>query len=90
MHRPASLFQIALIFVLVTVSTVAADTQSGARSVGEIILGTDPVGNPLPDFTGMTLSGEEVDSLKMRGSVLLISLWGVGCWSCLEELTPAF
>ena len=91
MHRPAVFFQAALIFVFVITSTAAAEKQPGTKSdpvksVGEIILGTDPVGNPLPDFTGVTISGEEVDSSEMRGTVLLINLWGINCWSCLEEM----
>ncbi len=91
MHRPAFLFQAALIFVFVITSTAAAEKQSGmksdaAKSVGEIILGTDPVGNPLSDFTSLTISGEEVDSSDMRGTVLLVNLWGINCWSCLEEM----
>lgn len=55
------------------------------RSAG-FVVGEDPVGQPLVDFEGVTVDGRVVSTEEMRGKVLLISLWGINCGSCIDEM----
>ncbi len=48
--------------------------------------GDGMVGNAVPAFSALTISGDRVDPASCRGKVLLIQLWGVNCASCLEEM----
>ncbi|GBE15694.1 thiol-disulfide oxidoreductase ResA [bacterium BMS3Abin14] len=54
--------------------------------MAEIVIGEDPVGKPLKNFSGVTVDGKKVSSTDMRGKVLLIELWGLNCGSCIEEM----
>ena len=55
-------------------------------NISEFVIGEDPVGKPLVDFSGVTVDGREVSSELMRGRVLLVTLWGINCGSCLDEM----
>lgn len=56
------------------------------KEMAKIVIGEDPVGKPLKDFSGVTVDGQNVSSTDMRGKVLLIDLWSVNCGSCLDEM----
>ncbi len=47
------------------------------------------VGNPAPDFTLTTFSGEEITLSEQRGKVVIVNFWGSWCEPCKREM-PAF
>ncbi|NOY86032.1 MAG: TlpA family protein disulfide reductase [Deltaproteobacteria bacterium] len=64
----------------------ADPSEQKRKEMAELVIGEDPVGKPLKDFSGVTVDGQNVSSTDMRGKVLLIDLWGVNCGSCLDEM----
>jgi peroxiredoxin len=47
------------------------------------------VGNPAPDFTLTTFSGDEITLSEQRGKVVIVNFWGSWCEPCKREM-PAF
>jgi peroxiredoxin len=45
-------------------------------------------GKPAPDFRLAALDGSEVDSIALRGRIVLLYVWFTGCPPCIQE-TPA-
>jgi peroxiredoxin len=39
-----------------------------------------------PTFSSVGMNGEKVDSAALRGKVVVINLWFVGCPNCVEEI----
>jgi peroxiredoxin len=48
--------------------------------------GNDHVGQKIEPFTAVTVTGSGISSLDHRAGVLIITLWGLNCASCLEEM----
>jgi len=71
---------------LMSSPATAENLKGSSASVAEFIIGSDPVGHPLRDFETETLTGLKLSSKDVRGKVLLIDLWGIACFSCLEEM----
>ena len=46
----------------------------------------DFVGRPLEAFNAVTTAGQAVNSSEFDGQVLIVSLWGLNCASCIEEM----
>jgi thiol-disulfide isomerase/thioredoxin len=46
-------------------------------------------GDPLPDVSVQTLSGDDVDVASLVGQPMVINVWGSTCGPCKQEL-PAF
>ena len=44
------------------------------------------VGQPAPSFTGATLKGKEVSLVHLKGKIVVINFWFVGCPPCEEEM----
>jgi len=44
------------------------------------------VGRQIVPFTAVSVSGAELSSTDHGASVLIISLWGINCASCLDEM----
>jgi peroxiredoxin len=44
------------------------------------------VGRQVVPFTAVAVSGAELSSTDHGGTVLIISLWGINCASCLDEM----
>jgi len=76
---------VALVFVL-----AAADSGAGADVVKpkETRKSTTNgyVGKRVEPFTAVTLSGAKLSSEEHGAEVLIITLWGLGCASCLDEM----
>ena len=69
---------------------VAAASCLGAKTVipketRESITG-DYVGKKVEPFTAVAVSGTELSSTAHGARALIISLWGLNCRSCLEEM----
>ncbi len=43
-------------------------------------------GEPMPSFSSYSLSGEKIDTKKMKGKVLVINLWFTACPPCIAEM----
>jgi len=44
------------------------------------------VGKPVAPFTAIAVSGAELSSTRHGARALIISLWGINCASCLDEM----
>lgn len=82
----ACLLLLGSLSVILPPPAAAKDAGQGSGSVAEFLIGYDPVGKPLQDFETITVTGRKVAAREVRGRVLLIDLWGISCWSCLEEM----
>ena len=43
-------------------------------------------GADAPDFTVTTMSGAEIELLKLRGKVVVLNFWSTTCKPCIEEM----
>lgn len=65
-------YPLLLLFVVVFSVSILAQTKS----------------NVLPtDFAAVAMDGTTVDTTKLRGKLIVVNLWFVGCPSCQEEIT---
>jgi len=46
---------------------------------------TKMLGKVAPDFTAITLSGKEITLSELRGKVVLLNFWFLGCMPCQKE-----
>ncbi|MBD1395382.1 TlpA family protein disulfide reductase [Mucilaginibacter glaciei] len=44
------------------------------------------VGKPAPAFTAKTIDGKKVDLASLKGKVIVVNFWFVGCLPCEEEM----
>jgi len=44
------------------------------------------LGKQIPDFSVTTISGEKIETQKLRGKVLVIDFWMIDCYPCIAEL----
>lgn len=47
---------------------------------------TPAIGNPAPDFTMQTFTGDEITLSEQRGKVVILNFWGSWCEPCKEEM----
>ena len=43
-------------------------------------------GLKLPDFKGISISGDTIDTRSMRGKIIVINIWALWCGPCIAEL----
>lgn len=41
---------------------------------------------PVPNFSGITLTGTKIDSSYFKDKVTVVNFWSLGCRPCMEEL----
>ncbi|WP_374951028.1 TlpA family protein disulfide reductase [Mucilaginibacter sp.] len=44
------------------------------------------VGKPAPAFSAKTVTGKQVDLASLKGKVIVVNFWFVGCLPCEEEM----
>jgi len=44
------------------------------------------VGKPIPRFHALTLTNEKINSEKLKGKVIVINFWFIGCPPCVAEM----
>ncbi|MFA6085817.1 TlpA family protein disulfide reductase [Mucilaginibacter sp.] len=44
------------------------------------------VGSPAPEFNAKTIAGKQVDLKTLKGKVIVVNFWFVGCLPCEEEM----
>ncbi|MFI5187758.1 MAG: peroxiredoxin family protein [Chitinophagales bacterium] len=44
------------------------------------------VGKSMPSFNSKTLNGEEINSKELRGKIVVINFWFIGCPPCIAEM----
>ncbi|MFT3824586.1 MAG: TlpA disulfide reductase family protein [Chitinophagaceae bacterium] len=44
------------------------------------------VGKEIPDFKARTLSGEKLDTKKLRGKIVVLNFWFINCAPCVAEM----
>ena len=47
---------------------------------------TNYIGGPAPDFTSVTVGGEEISLSQYRGQVVILNFWATWCPPCREEM----
>ena len=79
------LFFLTLVLVFASaVSGMGADVIK-PKETKESILSGD-VGNKIEPFTAVAVSGAELSSTDHGARALIISMWGLNCASCLDEM----
>lgn len=43
-------------------------------------------GMKIPDFKTLTISGDTIDTKKLKGKILVINIWSLWCGPCVAEL----
>jgi cytochrome c biogenesis protein CcmG/thiol:disulfide interchange protein DsbE len=78
------------VFLTISLLLFAASSCIGAdvvipKETKESSLNGD-VGKPVSAFKAVTTNGESLSSSEHGAKVLIISLWGLNCGSCLDEM----
>jgi cytochrome c biogenesis protein CcmG, thiol:disulfide interchange protein DsbE len=71
-----------LVIALLTTGAVFAIARLGPPGGGPNIA----KGEPVPEFSGTTLTGQTVDLAGLRGRPVIINFWGPSCGPCVDEL----
>lgn len=90
---------ILVLFFLTKISVAQSDLQ---RCTAIYFLGMDSIlsqgkdpfaewhncakGKQMPDFSVETISGDKIETEKLRNKVLVINLWMIDCHPCIAEL----
>lgn len=61
---------------------IAVLAVAAAASIAAYAIAPDPA----PEVRFQALSGESIDTSKLRGKVVLVNFWATYCKSCLEEM----
>jgi thiol-disulfide isomerase/thioredoxin len=64
----------------------AAEFAQAKAATAQRILVTKKLGQPLPAFRATDYRGREFDSAQLRGKVLVLNFWFVGCGPCEMEM----
>ncbi len=64
-------------------TTLKSSTRTTRRSHGER---SPLIGHAAPDFVMTDLEGNEIDSKKLRGKVVVLNFWFARCKPCIDEV----
>lgn len=62
-----------------------SDTNQTFKTLAPVPTGLE-VGKRAPDFTIYTLDGDPVTLSKLRGKIVMINFWAIGCSACVAEM----
>jgi cytochrome c biogenesis protein CcmG/thiol:disulfide interchange protein DsbE len=62
-----------------------SDATQPFKTIAPVPTGPD-VGKRAPDFTVYTLDGASVTLSKLRGKIVLVNFWALGCGACMAEM----
>lgn len=63
----------------------AVDTNQPFRTQPPVPTGTE-VGKHAPDFTVYTIDGAAVTLSQLRGKIVMVNFWAIGCGACVAEM----
>lgn len=63
----------------------AVDTSQPFRTQLPVPTGTE-VGKRAPDFTVYTIDGAAVTLSQLRGKIVMVNFWAIGCGACVAEM----
>lgn len=44
------------------------------------------IGAAAPEFTAKTIKGQEIQLSKLKGQVVVLNFWSIGCGPCIDEI----
>lgn len=68
-----------------TKNETVSDTNQTFKTLAPVPTGLE-VGKRAPDFTIYTLDGDPVTLSKLRGKIVMINFWAIGCSACVAEM----
>ncbi|MDO5979376.1 TlpA disulfide reductase family protein [Flavivirga spongiicola] len=78
--------KLATILMVFNLLTISSFSQIDSIAINKMRHPEALLNKKLPDFSGTSLSGISWDNSKIKGKVILINFWFIGCPPCMKEI----
>lgn len=75
-----------LLVIIITAPFVAKSQSAPSEYQQKLDLLQNMVGKPAPGFDAKTIDGKKVSLASLKGKVIVVNFWFVGCLPCEEEM----